>query len=376
MAASMGIIRVIQGDSVQRIMGSVIEARAALPKILKEDNDLAMVFGSSMVGAGFSARQFDAELKAQGKNVKSFNFGFGGLNPFFQDYLSHRIKQQFQDNNRKLKLVVIEFNPFQASQTRWNRAVFTIDSFITMLASDQELWDIAKQDPTRGIRLFTIKYIRGDISAEMITSYFGQGIFPAKRPERLKETKEILEEREKIANELGKLFKEDYPDYVDSDWSYEWQGSGTIPSERSERTMELFPLYYKNLQTKERLTNALQNRIFTADIEELNFEPLLVESFIRIVKNFQDISENVEVILLPRNTRWVTNTPDGKNRLKNAIKQIEKATGIKIVSHQDLDVITPEMFSDATHLARYLGDVPYTHYLAGEYAKYFNEIKD
>jgi hypothetical protein len=31
-------------------------------------------------------------------------------------------------------------------------------------------------------------------------------------------------------------------------------------------------------------------------------------------------------------------------------------------------VITPEMFSDTTHLARYQGDVPFTRFLAERYS--------
>jgi hypothetical protein len=72
--------------------------------------------------------------------------------------------------------------------------------------------------------------------------------------------------------------------------------------------------------------------------------------------------------MLPRNTKWITNTPESKTRLADAIKQIEQATGITIRDHQDLDIINPTMFSDTTHLARYRSDVPYTNYLIEQYA--------
>jgi len=370
MGMAMGIVQgiaALAGGTKQNIMGRVVEARAALPKIVKEDKPLMIMFGSSMVEAGFGARQFDREAKEQGKSVKSFNFGFGGLNPFFQDFLSRRIREEFQQNNRRLKLAVIEFNPFQTTQTRWNRAKWIVDSYLTMLASDSELYEITKQDPTRGVRLFNIKYARNDISAEMITSFYGQAIFPAKRPVRLEDPEEIVEKRRKIGEELGELFEKEYPDYKASDWSYAWQGAGTIPEERSTHTLEVFKEYYQAQQSEARLTNDLQNRIRTADIEELQFEPLLVESFIQIVENFRQFSDKVEIVMLPRNTKWVKYTPEGKQRLAKTIAQIEQATGLKIVSHQTLDEIDPTMFSDTTHLARYSGDVPYTHYLVGQY---------
>jgi len=353
--------------NAESIIGRVVEARAALPRIMDEDKELMMVFGSSMVQAGFSPRVFDQLATADGKKIKSFNFGFGGLNPLFQDYLSRRIKDEFQSKQRKLKLAVIEFNPFQTTQTRWNGAKFIVDSYITMLASNQELFDIALDDPTRGIRLFNIKYLRNDISAETVTSFYGRMLFPGGRPERVEIPEDNREQVSEIGNQLTEAFKREYPNYVESNWSYDWQGGGTIPSERSAETLALFKQYYALLQDDSRMQNARLNRIFSADIEEMNFEPLLVESFINIVNNFKQIAEQVEIVMLPRNTKWINYSEEGVQRLQKVINEIESATGLKVVSHQEIEEITPEMFGDSTHLARYLGDVPYTQYLYQEY---------
>ena len=162
MMAAMGLVRVLldsNGANKQGILGRVLQAQAALPQIIAEPNDLVMFYGSSMTRAGFSPRKFDRDLKAMGKDITSFNFGFGGLNPYYQELLSRRIAEQFIEKDRKLKLAFIEFNPFQTTSTRWNRAQFTVDSFITMLANDSELWQILRDDLSRGIHLFTIKYM-------------------------------------------------------------------------------------------------------------------------------------------------------------------------------------------------------------------------
>lgn len=338
-------------------------AREALDRMTDEPQDLVMFYGSSMTRAGFSPRKFDSDLNTQGKNVKSFNYGFGGLNPFFQDYLSRRIKDEFEKKDRKLKLAMIEFNPFQTTTTRWNGAVPVIDSFLSMLADDKELLEIAKQDITRGFLLFNIKYLRDNISSEIITSFYGQGIFPPQQWQQFKDTEEVTTRRRELGGQLNELFEKDYPDLEYKDWLYEWQGAGTIPEERSAVALTLFDEYFDLQQTDAQMKNDRLSRIRSADIEALNFEPLLVESFIQIVKNFQQFSDNVEVIMLPRNTQWITNTPDGKKRLAAAVKKIETATGITIRDHQDLEIINPTMFRDTTHLARYRGDVVYTEYL-------------
>ncbi|WP_198555503.1 hypothetical protein [Colwellia sp. 75C3] len=117
------------------------------------------------------------------------------------------------------------------------------------------------------------------------------------------------------------------------------------------------------------MKNDRLSRIKSADIEELHFEPLLVESFIGIVKNFQRFSDNVEVVMLPKNSRYIHYTPEAKVRLAKAIKQIEQATGIKIKDHQDIKEVNADMYRDTTHLSRYRGDIAYTDFLLQQYAK-------
>lgn len=359
------------GANSQGVLGRVTEARAALPKIVKEQSELVMFFGSSMTRAGFSPRKFDADLAKQGKQIKSFNYGFGGLNPYFQDFLSRRIAEKLAADDRKIKLAMIEFNPFQTTTTRWNRAQPVLDSFLTLLASDQELMEISQNDLTRAVRLFNIKYLRGGISAEMITTFFGREMFPAQSHQTFKDSGEIIAERRRLGRLLNEKFEQEYPEYKGANWSYEWQGGGTIPEERSDETLRLFNEYYAVTQTDNEMKNDRLSRIRSADIEELHFEPLLVEHFINIIRNFQQVSEQVEVIMLPKNSKWITTSPEAEQRLATVVQQIEQATGIKMKNHQNIPEITSDMYRDTTHLSRYRGDIAYTDYLVELYQDIF-----
>jgi len=363
LALVKGIVYMNDASS-ETILGRVLQAKKALPKIVKEEKDIFMFYGSSMAQAGFSPRQFDQEMSAKGIDIKSFNFGFGGLNPFFQDILSRRIREAFVSNNRRLNTVVIEFNPFQTTITRRNRALALEDSFITMLGTEKEMRDITFQDPTRGIRLYNIRYLRGYISAEMISSYFSRGFRAPRNETKLTRDKDAEKRLQDLGGLISAAFDKEYPNYVPSQWSYEWQGGGTIPEERSTETLTLIENFYQAQQLDFLLDDDRLSRIHSADIIELNFSDQLLLAFIGLVKNFQTISDRVEIVLLPRNTDWVENSPEGKVRLMNAISEIEDATGITIQNHQDLSVIKPSMFSDTTHLNRYRGAVAYTHYLA------------
>ena len=372
MMAAMGLVRLLldaNGANKQGILGRVLQAQAAIPQIIAEPNDLVMFYGSSMTRAGFSPRKFDGDLKAMGKDITSFNFGFGGLNPYYQDLLSRRLAEQFVEQDRKLKLALIEFNPFQTTSTRWNRAKFSLDSFITMLSNDAELWQILQEDLSRGIHLFNIKYIRNHVSAEMVTSYYSRELFPPQRGQRFKDDEETVTVRRSLGKELNAAFEKDYPNYSGEEWYYPWRGAGTIPQERSAETLAIFDSYYAASQTEARMKNDRLSRIRSADIEELHFEPFLVESFIGIVKNFQRFSDKVEVVMLPKNSRYIHYTPEAKIRLAQAIKQIEQATGIKIKNHQDIKEVNSDMYRDTTHLSRYRGDIAYTDFLVNEYAQ-------
>lgn len=371
MAVALGLVKafVYANDaSRETILGRVLEAKAALPKIVQEPAELVMVYGSSMVGAGFSPREFDHHMKDRGMdNIKSFNFGFGGLNPYFQDILARRIKEQFHASDRRLKLAVIEFNPFQTTITRHEGARSLEDSFLTMLGSDAEIADIMMQDPTRGVRLFNIKYLRDSISAEMITHYFGGALREPRSRTEMERDSERRERLEEIGPLLNQAFEDDYPDFVDAEWSYPWQGGGTIPAERSTETLALFEEYYELTLDPARLDDDRLNRIHTADILEMRFSDELVEAFVRLVNEFKQFSDHVEVVMLPRNTDWIVYPPEGQARLNEAIAQIEAGTDIKIKDHQDLSVMKPSMFSDTTHLNRYQGATTYTRYLADKY---------
>jgi hypothetical protein len=374
MAIAMGAVGLFvsaMGAGSQSLLGRVLQAQDAIPQIAAEDEDLVMVFGSSMVEAAFSPREFDRSIADAGGEVKSFNFGFGGLNPLFQDYVARRIAEDLKSSDRRLKLVLIEFNPFQTTKTRRQLAAALEEAYIALLASPAELWQILLDDPERGIRMLEIRYLRDGISAEATTTYFWAGPFQAPRAalaSGIQEDEGVQEKLDEVLEQLGPKFEEEYPDYDGSDWYYPWQGGGTIKSERAADTLALFDQYYALTQTDYQMTIDRLNRIETADIEELDFDPELVEAFVRVVDNFKQVADHVEVIMLPKNTDWIKNSPEALARQADAVRRIEDATGVTVQNFQQIDAITIDMFSDTTHLNRYYGAVAFTAFLAENYA--------
>jgi hypothetical protein len=223
MGAALGLVRAFTAAndaSAETILSRVEQAREHLPEIVAVPEDLVLMFGSSMTEAAFSARRFDRALAERGVEVRSFNFGFGGLNPYFQDYLARRIRDAFVEHDRRLALAVIEFNPFRNTTTRWEGAQPIVDSYVAMLADGDDVAGLILDDPTRGVRIAEIKYLRNEISAEIITWYFGDQWFGG--PSRPAVDVPADEEKDAIAEELGPIlterFEQDYPDYDGCDW--------------------------------------------------------------------------------------------------------------------------------------------------------------
>lgn len=357
------------GASSRSLLGRVIEAQEVIPQIAAEERDLVLFFGSSMTQAGFSPREFDRDVNAAGGNVMSLNFGFGGLNPLFQDYTSRRIVERFKAEDRRLKLVIIEFNPFQTTKSRRELQRAQEESYLALMTSPRELWDITLDDPESGIRMAEIRYLRDGISAEMVTTFFWAMPFTAPRNAitDMQEEEGVEERLNEVLGKMGEKFEEEYPDYDGSEWYYPWQGGGTIKAERSAETMALVEKYYEYSQTDYQMTIDRLSRIESADIENLVFDPELVERFIRVVENFGQISDNVEIVMLPKNTDWIKNPPEAIARQAAVIEQIGAATGISIRDYQQIDAVSNDMFGDTTHLNRYHGAVAFSEFLADEF---------
>jgi len=363
---------IANGAGSQSLLGRIFEARDAAPQIAQEENDLVMFFGSSMVQAGFSPREFDRDIAAAGGNTTSFNYGFGGLNPLFQDYVTRRIVEDFKAQDRRFKLILIEFNPFQTTRSRRELGAALEESYIALLASPSELMDIVFKDPERGLRMLEIRYLRDGISAEMITTFFWAEPFTGPRASAsvdIEEEEGVEERLDEVIEQLNAKFEEEYPDFDGSNWYYPWRGGGTIMAERSDETLEIVEEYYTLTQTDYQMTVDRLARIESADIEGLDFDPELVAGFVRMVQNMQQIADNVEVVLLPKNTDWIKHPPGTMERQAAVLEQIRTETGVPVRNLQVIDTVSNDMFSDTTHLNRYHGAVEFTRFLAEQYAE-------
>jgi len=341
-----------------------------LPELVSQypEKKKVMVFGSSMVQAGFEPLVFDEAMAQRGIDSVSYNYGMGGLNPEFQEIFTRRIQEAFQAADRKLDLALVEFNPFQATKVRKAATVFIADQNVAALSSNKELLDITLRDPTRGVRLFNIRYFRAGISAELITTALTRGV-NQQAPKRSDAYRAADRRSSELATQFREAVRSDLPEYKQAPWQRSFRGGRGDKTRLSAETLETLKELMASRRHPELLQVDLQRRIDGADIIDLGFDQALVDAFIRMVKNFQAISARVEVLLLPRNTDWVHYAPETRARLDMVLKEIAKQANVVIKDYQTHPKISPEHFIDTTHLSLYDGIDIFTKILAEDYAE-------
>ncbi len=354
------------GDINGRVVGQIEH----LPEIVAGNRDKrkVFVFGSSMVQAGFEPTVFDSAMAARGVDSISYNYGIGNLNPTFQELITRRIQERFLEGDGRLALALVEFTPFQATIARNRFTGMTADQNLAILSSTAELWEITREDPTRGIRLFDIRYLRDGVSAELITSIpalIGSTVANNVRNEAYRAA---VERTNALEEEFDALRGSTEPIQGSDRWNVALRGGRIDKSGYSREVLDAMGAWVASRRHPEFMQADLQRRIESADILELGFDDRQIEKFIELVRNFLPIADHVEVILMPRNTDWVNYTPEVQSRLDGVLRRIARETGVYVRDFQTDPRITTEHYIDTTHLSFHDGIDAFSRILAEEYA--------
>ena len=348
--------------------GRVVAQLEHLPLIVAENRDKLKVFvvGSSMVQAGFEPTVFDRATHEKGIETISYNYGVGNLDPNYQVFITRRIRDQFLQGDEKLALTLLEFNPFQATIRRSGFGSITADQNIAVLASDAELWQMTLDDPTRGIRLFNIRYLRDGLSAELITS--ATALFNQGQNTRTEAYRKAAQRTTELWARFNELRDTDASVQGSGQWNIANRGGRIDKSQLSREALDALGEWAASRRYSGFMENDLARRVRGADILELEFDERSIEAFIAMVEDLKVVSETIEVILLPRNTDWVNYAPDVQRRLDDVLRRIESSTGVGVRNYQVDPRITPEHFLDTTHFSYYDGIDVFTKMLAEDYS--------
>lgn len=338
-----------------------------LPAVVAQDQDKkkVLVFGSSTVESGFAPDQFDAALNDLDKGVISYNFGVPNLNPEYQAHISRRIRDSFNEAGEKLNLSLIEFNPFQTTKTRKLLGDAKRDQSQAVLMSTNELWKITTQDPDHGLQLLNIRFLRSGLSAELLTSEIAEELI--KSPFTTTELELAREVRNDALQTFRATLPNENPYFSDEAWDIEMRGGRASLNKLSEKSRSALESYASSYRQSELMEADLQRRIVQGDILDLDFHEDLVLAFIEIVNDLSSVSYQSEIILMPRNTQWVNYSTEVETKLDELMRRITNATGVSVRNWQDDPRITPEEFTDTTHLSFSTGISKFTDLLVEEY---------
>ena len=359
--AALGIIRALTEAAEARIpevfgVTRIKSAYRALPRIAAAPGPKALFFGSSTVQFGFAPQAFDARLARSGLEITSYNLGIGNMNPSLQVVLARRIRAEFESSGHRVDLMLIELNPFQTTERRVRANEPLHEAVLSILSTPRSLWRDVVDDPERGARLFTIKYLREGVAAQAITEGLGMGVealghlLAEEEEPRTEEEERILEERGDLALELFGNLREELPDrWPLGTWSFESRGALRL-TDLSPETRALLSRLMANLQYPPSLQDDLENRIRCCDIVDLHFDEGLVHDFIAMVRELAAISDRIEVVLMPKNYDWVKNPPEALARQRAVLERIERETGVRVSDYQNLRELDGGYFWDVSHM--------------------------
>ncbi len=357
----------------------VKSAFAALPGVAAAPGPKAIFFGSSLVELGFAPEVFDARLHESGIELTSYNFGVGNLNPSLQLVFAKRMREEWESRDERVELMLIEFNPFQATEKRVQANARFREAALSVFSTPRTLWAEARADPDRAARMATIKYIRDGVAAQAITTLLGSGvagIADALSDDEAEpvseETQRARDERRDLALELYWKALEEFPDAGPfGSWEPRTRGASFRPEDVSPEFLELTNRFMKLMQYPEFLKSDLESRIRCCDIVELHFNEGLVRDFIALVHELAAISDRIEVVLMPRNYDWVKNPPEALDRQRTVVTRIERETGAAVRDYQHLPELDGRYFFDVSHLILHEGQDRFSTLLAEDWVARF-----
>lgn len=327
-----------------------------------------MVFGTSLVQFGFDPNTFDRVAARSGVATESFNFGFPDQSaPEFQEIVSRRVRETLADARRPLDLTLVEFNPFQATRATRETRSFVADQNLANLASPRDLFGVLRESPTRGVRLFAIRYIRAGMSAEMYTTDLIRR-FTEPGPARRNDFEAAFATTLERAGAFRRAAGLNAPEARTAEWDVATRGAALDRDRLSPDTRKKLAALMASMRNPALLQADLERRIREADILELRLDEAYLDAFVRTVENLAAVSRHVEIVLFPRNTAWVEYSPEARARLARATEQVREQAGVPLRNYQRTPRIQPRHFSDTTHLSLADGIGIMSALLAEEYA--------
>jgi len=359
---------------IQRIR-SVTES---LDYMATTEGNTALFIGSSLVKDGFSPRLFDQAVKeASGADVTSFNVGMGNMKPTYQKLLVQRMADTYARHQATAQLTLLEFNPFLVTEARQAFRPFMTEQIQAVLMSPQQVTNTLWEDPEQFARLLSIKYLRHGVSAEAITGgiRFLVTQAQAQAPMLQELTQDQLDHIQQLAtfrSRLNQYIRQEHPvTYKSHVWNPVTQGGLIDMMDLSDEARELVVTISQQMRHPKAMEMDLQGRIQCCDIENLTFNDKLIKEFLDTVETAKGFSQQVEIVLMPRNRDWVQLSAQGQQRLQQMLAHLAQQSGVAIRNYQDHAALDGNDFYDVTHLSMDQGRPIFSKVLAEDLATNF-----
>lgn len=308
----------------------IATVRGVLPSLVEEEPHLALAFGSSNMVLGFSPQAFDENTETRTYNVSTWD-----QPPVVGWMVAQHARRALERRGRKLELAVVGLAPYQltTASARW--------------AASEEGEGYGQIVELASPRLL-LATVKSPMSADAVLRRFAYGVeYPALRG--------MLRDGPFMAPAFWPI--PDPP--LDERWRVliDYLGQTGTPYQAWERSTRgevvVRPKDPAKLEALERFisTNqiATDDFVVATDAKELRFGAQEIDTFIETLTTLRAVSRRVAVVVLPVGPASRP-SPAGRARLAQLISDIERRSGVKVVSHYEDEAFPVESFRDSHHL--------------------------
>ena len=314
----------------------LLVATRKLPDIARDGT--AVVFGTSPMQWGFSPAIFDRTLAQGAVTMRTYNLGNFGIGPDLMSIMARRLGGELEGQNRRLRLAVLEFTPWNATAARRN------DFFINAMASAQRarlvnapaLLGIARHSLDQASEVLTLK-AWGDLPPEAAVIIYNRMVLQPI-------TNLGTDRRSRLIRDAGKRARVNSQGEA---WNFRRRGEVVL---RDPAKPQDYDAWLELHQQPAFMVEDLAWRVNSADIHGLHFDDDFIDDYIELARILETYADLVVVVVAPCHPDARPEDAAARARLAAVLKRIETEAHVPVVDLYESPAFVRYDFMDNTHV--------------------------
>lgn len=354
-AADRALLHVLARSQPPEVMQQLTHERLVLatrrlPDIARDGT--AVVFGTSPMQWGFSPAIFDRTMARSGTPTLTYNLGNFGIGPDLMSIMARRLGAALRAENRRLRLAVLEFTPWNATAARRN------DFFINAMAAAQRarlvdaagLLDLARHDLDQASEVLALE-AWGDIPPEAAVIIYNRVVLQPI-------THLGTDRRSRLIRDAGKRARVNSQGEA---WNLRRRGEVVLRDPAKPADYDAWLALH---QQPEFMVEDLAWRVNSADIHGLHFDDGFIDEYIALARILKTYADTVVVVVAPCHPDARPEDAHARARLDAVLARIAGEADVPVVDLYESPAFLRHDFMDNTHVSDSTGKEKLSRMLA------------